>query len=678
MRKIIKIVYCCLALLTGLLFYEMVEVQAEEEANIKSNTVSDIVFIIDVSGSMKYTDVTNEVIDMVSIATDLCKENDRVAFVAFNDTIAYKYNFVDISDDNELSNYKKALSLIEYSNDTDIGLGLKEAVKMFADYGRDNSKKHIIFISDGEIDLKNSDTKRSEEESRQDVNNCIKTCVNNQIMIHSIGFIKGFSDSVDYLSVLSDSTGGIMNIVTSPFMLLDILTSIFMEIHDGASDRLDTYTSSEDIYSINIPVEKTLDEYRIIIYSSGDLVYLDVLSDNKKIKLVKEDNYAVIKIIEPIEENINITLEYNSGSNVTITGVEYFPEEQPITYAGYCEIKNEVKKNTVSKITFLLKDESNDEVIIPKSFYENINIDIVIINKKNNQMNVIQGQANMNGITFENIFRESGRYDIHVTYQMGDIRGECYSQIEVVNIPPKSIGGVEETLCIGNDSYIYDLSNLFENEDSDKLNYEIVGKTDAYIEAGINGESLIIRPVSYGESNFIVRAIDPEGASADAEISIHSLPSWKYHFKLTIGIVFFVIVFTTILIVLTIIIIYNKKYHQTRCFNGILIGNFINLKSKNNVGTLKWALSRIKEKEITLKDLLKEAKIDESLPDLDSIVFYCKKSNSMEVVHDSRNSIFVNSKNISRGELAEVIMGDTVYIGFYENAIELELVFLEE
>lgn len=678
MRRIIRITYFCLVLLMGLLLYETYEVKAEEKASKSQYTESDIIFLIDVSGSMKHTDATKEVLDIVSIAADLCKENDRIAFIAFNDTIAYLHDFVDVSDDMELSRYKTALSQIEYSNDTDIGLGLKEAVKMISDYGREYSNKHIIFLSDGEIDLKNSNTKRSESESREDVDNSIKACVENQIAIHSIGFVRGFSDSVDYLSVLTDNTGGKMNIAKSPFMLLDIFASIFMEIHKGTTDNLNTFISSEDNNTIVIPLTEALDEYKIIIYSSGDLLDLRVVSANDITRVTQEKNYAVVKIIKPTEDNIKLTIDYKPGYNVTVTEVKYFIQEKAINYIGYFDIKNEVKKNCLTKLVFLLKEEDNDEIILQKDFYEDINVDILITNQKTKMTTTIQGQADINGITAEHIFNESGSYDIHVMYQIGDRMGECFSETEVVNIPPKSIAAIEETLCIGNDSHIYDVSKLFENEDLDKLNYEIIGKKDAHVEADIKMESLTIHPVSYGESKFIVRAIDEEGASADAEIRIHSLPLWKYHFKLTIGIVFLGIVFTTVLIAVAAIIIYNKKNHQSKRFYGILIGNFINLKSKNNIGTLKWDLSGIRDKKISLKDLLKEAEIDEGLPDLDSIVFHCKNSSSMDIVHDSRNSIFVNTKSITRGKPAEVIIGDTVYIGFYENAIELELFFSEE
>lgn len=671
-----RIIYkSCWCLLLIMFISSIMYVKAEA----KLHRESDIVFVIDVSGSMKSTDATNEVMDFLKIAVDLCKENDQIALIAYNDVIAYRHNFVRVSDKESIEDFKETLSNIQYSGNTDIGLGLKEAVDILLNEGRKDSDKHIILLSDGEIDLEQANTERTNDESKKDVDTSIQICNERNIKIHTIGFVKSFSDRVDYLSIISDNTDGEMGIATSPFMLLDIIRNIFLNIHEGAKDNIGTFLSDKSEKTIIVPITADqTDEYNIIIYSSGLLKDLNISSNNSGILTIQDNHYAVIKIKEPISEKMSISLKCSPGHNVTLQTMEYYALQEAVSYEGYCDIKNAVEKNNPIKFVFSLKKTSTNERITEKEFYDNLYAKITVSNILDNQETEIQGNSDSQGIVVDYVFRNAGIYNIKVTYWLEGKEYQCFSITEVINIPPKAVANLEDSLCVGKKTYTYNISKLFENSDKDTLSYEIINKTDTSVEANINGAELTLNPIKKGESIFKIKATDSDGESAEAEVRIQSIPVWKYHFKITIGLAILFIIFVAFVIIGIILIIFQKESHNTRKFTGVLTGDFIHLNSKNKIGTMRWNLSQFTVSKLSLEDLFLEANVNENLPDTHNIVFYPKSSNCLEVIHDSINSVFINADNIVKNVPAIIEAGDTIYIGFYENSIELELKFTEQ
>lgn len=644
------------------------------------NSESDIVFLLDISGSMKSTDAAREVLHMLQIAVDLCNENDRIALIAYNDTIAYTYDFVTVSDAGKVNEYKEFLSQIQYFGETDIGLGLSTATNYLVQHSRKDANRYIIMLSDGETDLGNSSSGRTEEDSERDVNDSLKKCTEYEIKLHTIGFIKTFSDRLDYLSLLSDSTGGMSNVATSPFLLLESICNIMLQYKDGNMERMASYISVNAEERIMVPLsEGEKKSYIMIIYSSGPLNEITVASKKNNPNINREHNYAVIILDEPKPENIVLTLHNEIGSNVIINGIEYYVKQSPPTYAGDCDVKKTVTKNKITDLIFTIKDENTGEVIKRRDFYEKVTADITITNISTTDRVRIQGTVDENGILAKHVFNDIGTYEIHVEFKLGELKGECVSVTEVVNIPPIARSILDDTLCISREFTTYDVEKLFENQDNDVITYEVFDKKDNYVDVFISGDKLFVRPVAYGDSIFSVKAIDSDGGSAIAKVHIYSIPFWKYHFGLTVGLVALGIIFVSILIIGLIILLFHKdKILRKHCFRGVITGNFINLKSKNDIGDMSWDLSKFTGRSISLGNLFEAANIHENLPELENIIFYPRKQGELLIAHESENSVFINTQNLMQKKVGILSDGDTIYIGFYGNSIELELKYISE
>lgn len=198
------------------------ELSVQNDGNQEKNC--DIVFVLDISGSMKKTDSNKISVEIMKMMTDICSlQNNRVGFVGYNDTIAYSYDLTNINNSQNKQALKKYMESVSFHGETDIGLGLKQAVSMLQNRKKQTNAPIICLLSDGETDLTNSNTGRTEEQSEQDVEDSIALAKENGIKVYTVGLNNNFSEVVDYLQVISKQTDGEAYVASSPFQLLELM-----------------------------------------------------------------------------------------------------------------------------------------------------------------------------------------------------------------------------------------------------------------------------------------------------------------------------------------------------------------------------------------------------------------------------------------------------------------------
>lgn len=176
----------------GLFFLVLQSSSVLHTAAATKDTGCNIVFALDISGSMKTTDENRTAIETIKMVIDLCDSTDKVGVVAYNDTIAYCYDLTPLSSSEKRNSLKQNLDLMEYKGETDIGLGLKKAVELLYGEGeQDNSM--VILLSDGKTDLEHSNTGRTLEQSQQDLNEAIALAKEKDIKINTIGFANEYN-----------------------------------------------------------------------------------------------------------------------------------------------------------------------------------------------------------------------------------------------------------------------------------------------------------------------------------------------------------------------------------------------------------------------------------------------------------------------------------------------------
>ena len=145
-----------------------------------------IVFALDVSGSMNNKDANKTALQVVKMLADMCNGSENeLGFVAYNDSIAYSYDMTACNE-KEIDKLKQYVSKVKYDGETDIGLGLKEAVKMSTSRVSKDSESVVILLSEGKTDLTHSRKKRTIKDSEQDMEDALTMAKEQNITIYPI------------------------------------------------------------------------------------------------------------------------------------------------------------------------------------------------------------------------------------------------------------------------------------------------------------------------------------------------------------------------------------------------------------------------------------------------------------------------------------------------------------
>lgn len=294
------------------------------------NTACDIVFALDISGSMKTTDENKTSIEIMKMVIDMCGIDDRVGFVAYNDTIAYSYGLTDLEDEAKKQKLKDVIDLIEFSGETDIGLGLRNSIEVVMEDSKREANKMVILLSDGKTDLANSNSGRTLEDSEVDIQDSLNISKENKIAINTIGYANEYSQELDYLTVLSANTGGTSNIVAGPLQLLDIINRILGEYKNGNIKTTQTLIGTGEVQNSSVSISSgTVAQAWVMVLSAGELTDFSVSTDNEEVSTVTAKHYALVKINNPAKADIGLNFTNEQGNNIIISSVEIEkPEEE--------------------------------------------------------------------------------------------------------------------------------------------------------------------------------------------------------------------------------------------------------------------------------------------------------------------------------------------------------------
>lgn len=460
----------------------------------------DIVFALDISGSMKKTDENRTAVEAIKMMIDICDENDRIGMVAYNDTIAYSFQLTNLGNQEQRQQLKLMIDSISYQGETDIGLGIRQAVEMLGTQEQ-NREKLVILLSDGKTDLAQSTTGRTLEQSEADLNQAVAQAEKEKISIHTIGFANEYLEDSDYLAIISANTQGTAHIAASPLQLNQIINQIIYSYKEGKN----TLTQVMDISGepqetqVELKTENTKKVY-LNLLCTGEIYQLQI--ENSACQIVQSQKYAIIKWDNPKETSLKLTFQGSSGAKMILNMVE-------------------VKGNEPTPI---------------------------------------------------------------------------------LSFPPTP---------------------------------------------PITKTPVTATPVPVQEAKQTPR----------------------------IGLVVLVICCVTICSMVFIIYLFFKKDKKQKYpkFEGELLGEFIDLKSKNESVSLVWQLKEYPEEGVTLKELFHGADFREDLPELDRLCFYPYKNHQLLLVHCMEGGVFLEEENVFPNKPVRIHVGDTIYVSFAENSSELEL-----
>ena len=355
---------CVRVLLLLLLFVlSPFTVKAEEQ-----NEKDDVVIILDVSGSVKNTDENRLAFESIEAFLNICDSGDRLGVVAFNDGIVMNSGLVEVDNKADVESLKSQMMQVQYSGDTDNGLGLLTGLQILKEQSSPNRNRVLIFIADGETDLPR-EGQRSEDESKQDMEQAIIDADACQIPIYTIGFTSSQSEVLDQLTAISAETGGKSSICTGPLQMMNNIVNIAHQYKGSDTMENRTIAVGSDPTEENVTIsENNLKEICLVFQSQTKILDFRIVGGSNAYEITETSHSRIIKAKNPVPETLKMVYRCEGeGSGILSTITVAKPQQ-------------EIVSETESSQEIIVTQEPQTEIIIdePKNNLEHVILAIVV------------------------------------------------------------------------------------------------------------------------------------------------------------------------------------------------------------------------------------------------------------------------------------------------------------
>lgn len=487
----------------------------EEEIFHRSN----IVFVTDESGSMKKTDPENNRYEAIRLFLgEMVDEGNYVGSVSFGEGVVDSIDIRLINGQKEKDALLDDISDQEYSNYTNIGLGIAEAVDMLDKNRNRKLDSVVILLTDGNTDMPDEERYRQSIEMKAEA---IERARQAGYKIYTICLnVNGEADSAE-MRQIAEATGGEFAEVTNPKDLNDIETVfnklIFNSFEDMNLSNLElvfgedgTVTSDFDVPGIGI------EEMNVLI--QGDIKDCELI-DSQGSHYSKENDAAVrvfgskfllIKVKKPTggrwqaiaygDPNAAIGLRLLYNSDFYVTAEVEAPSE---VHVGDT-VKVIAHAGTSGRIE---PDTSKYEGLAAKA-------DVTYGEEKK----TIAMDLTAEGFAYEMPVQKEGTYYIEVSIENNGME-ETADETFTINVNNQAPSASEEELTahaniwpfIGGSASV-DLSGAAIDPEGEELTYSIDSAAFSEDDYTFNGRKLTVNKFSIPKGSFTIRAMDPYGA----------------------------------------------------------------------------------------------------------------------------------------------------------------------
>lgn len=273
-----------------------VQVRAEELQETKCHAIS---IALDVSGSMKKTDAKRHSIELIKLFMDLCNETDYLNVTAYNDSIVYHSGLISMGNSVAKTEMINAIDQLQFSGETDNGLGLLAATKAITDATLAYDNAFVILVTDGNTDLENSKTDRTIADSDADMKESASLAKENDITIDVVEYTNAYNQDTGLLSVISVPTGGGATLVDNPPQFIQVMLGIFFSEYLEGKVNQDIEESKEIINRYELAQEMQQGQKRYeFVFSTEEMHDCEVISSKDDMIVHQGEHYVVFEMPE--------------------------------------------------------------------------------------------------------------------------------------------------------------------------------------------------------------------------------------------------------------------------------------------------------------------------------------------------------------------------------------------
>lgn len=330
MRRGQKQLYSMTALLLlCMMLFMPQQVMAGQETEKEGCTIS---IALDISGSMNSRDAEHSSIEVMKLFTDICNEKDYLVVTAYNDTIAYQSDIVSMADEKAKEELIADLDKLEFSGETDNGLGLRAATDKLTKTELATEKAFVLLITDGNTDLENSNTTRTIEDSQRDLNESAEAAKECGIPIYALMYATEYFEDTGILSVITASTGGNSVLVDNTQELVQVMMETFFFAYNGGKSKFVMENSEELLKRGSFSLDTANEKGYLIVYSSEEILDSEILNENETVNTIKRDHYLITEIGPEKQSELSVVFSVLNPT-VTVMGTvkaELEPVEEPV------------------------------------------------------------------------------------------------------------------------------------------------------------------------------------------------------------------------------------------------------------------------------------------------------------------------------------------------------------
>lgn len=306
----------------------------------------DIVFVVDVSGSMRgsYIDNTKEALHHFS---DSMQSNDEAALVCFS---AEAYTMCRFT--NESSKLKKAINALDAGGGTNVNSGLLSALSLFRNKDS-NNKKIVVLICDGDVNYTQS---------------TIDSYVRENIQIYAVNVASASAHT--YLQKMTEQTGGEYYYGTSA----NDIIGMFSQIQGGTVEQIDPTDTDEDgLYDIyetagmrlpngqivhTDPAHADTDGDGLTDYEETGIIY------NVDNRYIGDGNFSGVKYF--------ILRSDPTRKDTDSDGINDNKDPWPLWKHALSQLENYYTRDVWGATPLDYTDQSLEEIGVPSAYYDTI------------------------------------------------------------------------------------------------------------------------------------------------------------------------------------------------------------------------------------------------------------------------------------------------------------------
>lgn len=515
-----------------------------------------VVFVIDASTSMKYSDAKNNRFEATDLFLGmLANDGNYVGTVVFNGNVS-STDITEVDSNAAKKSLSKAIRDSKLDADTNIGGALLKATNLLDQKANRELPSIMILLSDGNTDF---DDPKQVQESKKQKETALEIARDKGYSVYAVCLNSdGKADGKELENIAKATNGGMFEEVNNSADLKDVFDKFYTQIYGTKSSKLVDDTIGENGKIVKeFPVSDVgVEEVNIAVFGDIDSCSIENPGGEKLSKSEMDDitfsaeTFKLVKLVNPEKGKWTFTATGKPGAKVTVVK----------TYNVNLSVKTTVESETDSykvnnPIKIFAKIYENDQEITDLSKYSEFKGVLKVTDYDGNAVYETEvTQATDNGFEFS--FTPT---DLNTYYASVSVEGsEVYANAEeltfnVGNTPPTVI---EDTIkkhiniwpfLIKTDSTI-DLSKAAKDNEDDTLNYKIVSSTWNNEDYTIDGNNLTIdsfKNVSKG--SFEIQAYDSQGAFCTFNVKITST---------NIGILAMILMIAGILIaVITLVVI---------------------------------------------------------------------------------------------------------------------------